>query len=156
MRMVSQFFSKLEVQADNWRKFQDYISHYFFEKDDINRLVVSAGVVKSNQVGCGDQMFFRLHAVLPSRERPRNFVFRVNRETARFDPTTRPFTYTQSRVICIHIYIWSSLVYIRKIHGSKIASRPEKDIVRARLSTSIKEFPSSELKDKAVVIAAGI
>ena len=86
MRMVSQFFSKLEIQADNWRKFQDYISHYFFEKDDINRLVV----------------------------------------------------------------------YIRKIHGSKIASRPEKDIVRARLSTSIKEFPSSELKDKAVVIAAGI
>lgn len=100
-------------------------------------------------------MFFRLHAVLPSRERPRNFVFRVNRETARFDPTTRPFTYTQSRVICIYIYD-RLVVYIRKIHGSKIASRPEKDIVRARLSTSIKEFPSSELKDKAVVIAAGI
>lgn len=139
--MISQFFSKKSKKSDNWMTEENskIISRFEYflaslEKDGIN-LVVSTGVVKSSQVGCGDQMFFRLHAVLPSREKPRNFVFRVNRETARFDPTTRPFT--QSRAICIYVcmYVYTIAscgvnVYIRKIHGSKIASRPEKDIVR--------------------------
>lgn len=62
-------------------------------------------------------MFFRLHAVLPSRERPRNFVFRVNRETARFDPTTRPFTFTQSRGIRVYIYIYDRLLRRGRIYS---------------------------------------
>lgn len=95
-------------------------------------------------------MFFRLHAVL--RERPRNFVFRVNRETARFDPTTRPFTRTHCRELYASIYILD--VYSQDPRSRHLD--PKKIRESGRLSTSIKEFPSSELKDKAVVIAAGI
>lgn len=169
--MISQFFSKKSKKSDNWMTEENskIISRFEYflaslEKDGIN-LVVSTGVVKSSQVGCGDQMFFRLHAVLPTY-----FPVERNPETSSSALTAKPLdsiqlpghSHTHNRELYVYMY---ACMYIRSHPVAWTYIFARSTVPRSRLdpkkilwecSTSIKEFPSSELKDKAVVIAAGI
>lgn len=139
--MISQFFSKKSKKPDNWMTEENskIISRFEYflaslEKDGIN-LVVSTGVVKSSQVGYSDQMFFRLPY----------FPVERNPETSSSALTAKPLdsiqlpghSHTHNRELYVYIYACMYIrshpvawTYIFAFHGSKIASRPEKDIVR--------------------------